>query len=214
MSWEAGTAIATGAAAVFTAVMAWFTRRSIVESHTQYEKTRAQSEQHHQDAFRPVLVLAPRSGIDQLDRSNLLWDLPAKPQETTRAFETPCVLRNIGTGPALNVRMGVRLMGIEGYGISREVIPLRAGGETAGTEGHLRMEFRLRDDFNAADVDFAKGLGWEVLLEYEDVFGNTFHTIHRKNPQMPWTECGKGQAPGSLASRHLHPVAGDRQRGG
>lgn len=195
MNWNAVIAVCTAIAAIFTAVMAWFTRQSIVESQKQHRDARQQSEQHHQDSLRPVLVLAPRAGIDQLDRSNLLWSVPVKLQETIRTFETPCVLRNIGTGPALNARLTLRFMGIDGYGIARDVAPLRAGGETDGSERHLKVQFRLCDGFNDADFQLACGMGWELLLEYEDVFGNHFHTIHCKNPQRPWTVCGKGTAP-------------------
>jgi len=34
-----------------------------------------------------------------------------------------------------------------------------------------------------------------LVLEYEDVFGNTFHTIHSKHLGEPWTRVGRGPAP-------------------
>lgn len=194
MNWEAATAICTGAAAIFTAVMAWFTRRSIVESHTQYEKTREQSEQHHQDSFRPIVVVVPPFGIESSDRSNLLYIEP----KASGANEHLCgilgVLRNVGAGPALKVTLQFRAMGKMSYGFSRELTPLQAGDIRDESNGGLRFWVQPKPDFNSADIASAAGTSWELVLEYEDIFGNAFHTIHRKNPQMPWTECGKGRA--------------------
>lgn len=176
--------------------MAWFTRRSIVESHAQFEKTRRQSEQHHQDGFRPIVILMPYDGIDPVeDRSFLVGCIQSVAGEDRRICAVQCRLRNVGVGPALNVRLGFRAMGRDGYGISRELTPLCAGEERGGPKDPLYIHFRVTKEFNETDVATAGGMGWEIVLEYEDVFGNSFYTIHRKNPQMPWTECGKGPAP-------------------
>jgi hypothetical protein len=86
-------------------------------------------------------------------------------------------------------------MGIEGYGISRELAPMQAG-ESMGDANHpLGVRLLPQQDFNDADVQLSTGTLWELLLEYEDVFGNRFHTIHSKIPLQPWTVCGKGPAP-------------------
>lgn len=195
INWDAATAISTGAAAIFTAVMAWFTRRSIVESHAQYEKTRAQSEQHHQDAYRPVLVLAPQGGVDPVDRSALL-DIGSKQGADGKYIcSIRCGVQNVGTGSALKVCLHLRAMGQTGYGTSFELTPVAAGERRGDAQHPLWIRFSQTPQFNSADIAFAAGTGWELILEYEDVFGNMFHTIHRKDPRMPWTECGKGPAP-------------------
>jgi hypothetical protein len=49
--------------------------------------------------------------------------------------------------------------------------------------------------FIDTDAQSAPGEDWELLLEYEDVFGRVFHTVHPKNPQRPWTAIGRGPAP-------------------
>ncbi|QWY77985.1 hypothetical protein [Ferrovum myxofaciens] len=34
---------------------------------------------------------------------------------------------------------------------------------------------------------------WEIVLKYEDVFGNKFHTVHTKDALHPWTKVGGDQ---------------------
>ena len=195
MNWNAVIAICTGAAAIFTAVMAWYTRCSIAVSQKQHRDAREQSDRHHQDGFRPVLVLRPHDGVDPLDRGALLRAESNAGTDGSHVFVINAALHNVGVGPALNIRLTLRVMGIEGYGTSRELAPAQVG-ETRGDREHpLRIPLWLRDGFNLADFLSAPGPGWALILEYRDVSGHDFHTIHSKNPQQPWTECGKGPAP-------------------
>ena len=197
MSWYASTTFWTGAAAVFTAVMAGFTGWSIVVSQRQQRRALQQSDQHHQDGFRPVLVLAPLDDAVPLDRSRLLKLAQISPSATERTYIIACLLSNIGVGPALNVHLQLRVRGIEGFGISRELPPVSACllGSRADPDGSIRVTFQPHAGFNDAGVQLSTGDPWELFLEYEDVFGNRFHTIHSKNPLQPWTVCGKGPAP-------------------
>ena len=200
MSWNAVIAICTAFAAAFTALMAWFTRRSIVESHTQYEKTRAQSEQQHQDAFRPVILLSPFEGVEPEDRSNVI-SFPAPVGSDDRRFVMISGrLKNVGSGPALGIQLRFLAIGKPGYGFELSIAPIGAGDQydlaSRGTSSlPLRYLVRPTAGFNTADIASAGGSGWELVIDYEDVFGNRFHTIHHKNPQLPWTVCGKGPAP-------------------
>lgn len=198
MIWYASTALWTGVLALFTAVMAGVTYWSIVASQRQQRSAWQQSEQHHQDSFRPVLVLEPSDAElpIPLDRSRLLQLAPVDSGSTVRTYVIACRLSNIGVGPALNVHLRLRVRGIEGYGISCEIPSL--GTDFTGIRddnGQLRVPFRLGDGFNDAGVQLSTGDPWDLMLEYEDVFGNRFHTIHSKNPQAPWMQCGKGPAP-------------------
>lgn len=196
INWDAAIAICTGLLAIFTAAMAWFTRRSIAESHVQYERTRAQSEQHHQDSFRPIVLLLPPFGIESSDRSNLVYFEPRASgggnQHLCKIFG---VLRNVGAGPALKVMLQLRAMGKSDYGFTRELTPLQAGETRSESDGGLRFWVQPTPGFNSADIALASAMSWELVIEYEDVFGNPFHTIHRKNPESPWTECGRGRSP-------------------
>lgn len=197
MSWYASTTFWTGAAAIFTAVMAGLTGWSIVANQRLQRSALQQSDQHHQDSFRPVLVLAPSDDAIPLDRSKLLKLAPTSSGVTERTYIIACLLTNIGVGPALNVHLMLRMRGIDGYGISRELTPVSAGllGSRGESDGSIRVTFKPHNGFNDTDVQLSTGDPWELLLEYEDVFGNRFHTIHSKFPLQPWTVCGKGPAP-------------------
>lgn len=195
MSWYPDTTFWTAAAALFTAAMAGYTRKSIVESQRQHREALQQSDQHHRDGFRPVLVLRPHDGVDPLNRGALLRAGKYSGTDGSHVFVINAAVQNVGVGPALNIRLTLRVMGIEGYGTSRELAPLRAGEMRGDREHPLRIPLWLHDGFNSADFQSATNPIWTLVLEYKDVFGHAFHTIHSKDPQQLWTVCGKGPAP-------------------
>lgn len=196
MNWNAVIAICTAAAAVFTAAMAFYTRIAIKHSQQQFRDAQQRDEARHQDAYRPVVVLEPFGGVEAAARANLVSVDPSSKMGTFRLFRVSCLVRNLGVGPALNVRLSFRAMGKLGYGFTQELVPVGVGEQQGDTKRALEVWVQSTPSFNDADLALASGTGWELVLEYEDVFGNPFHTIHRKNPQMPWTQCGKGAAPG------------------
>ncbi len=177
-------AIATAAAAIATAWMAGMTKRSL-----------QQVEKHHQDSYRPILVIAPSDDAIPIDRSMLLKLAPSSPGSFESTYIISGLLTNLGVGPALNVRLVLRIMGIAGYGISRELTPVPAKESRGESDYSVRVSFQPQGGFNDADAQLSTGSSWEIILEYEDVFGNRFHTIHSKNPQRPWTVCGRGSPP-------------------
>lgn len=194
MNWNAVIAICTAAAAVFTAVMAFYTRVAIKRGQQQFRDAQQRDDARHQDAYRPLVVLEPFGGVEAESRIHIVAFDRSSHLRTLRLFKIACVVRNIGVGPALNVRLAFRAMGKPDYGFTQELVPVGAG-ETQGNTTHaLEIWVQPTPSFNDADIAQASGTGWELVLEYEDVFGNRFHTIHRKNPQVPWTECGKGEA--------------------
>lgn len=200
MNWSAVSAICTAAAAGFTAVMAWYTRAAIKNSHQEFRDAQMRSEAHHRDTFRPVVVLSQFEGVEPEDRSNVIQFDPAVGSNERRFVRVSGFLRNVGVGPALNVRLLFRAMGKTDYGFTLALAPIGARekydlAQRAQNGQGLRYQVRPTSGFNAADIDFASGTGWDLVIEYQDVFGNTFHTIHRKNPLLPWTECGTGVAP-------------------
>jgi len=105
------------------------------------------------------------------------------------------ILKNIGRGPALNCRMTIRFQGIQGYGVTRGLSPVGAGGELKSDGQPLLIPVNFGPGFE--DVDFLRGpaAGWQILLEYEDLFGQVFHTVHRSDPRVSWTALGQGWAP-------------------
>lgn len=194
--WDAITAIGTAAAAGFTAVMAWFTRRAIIEGQGQrkeankhFAKTRKQDRRHHEDSFHPLLVLSPQ-GNDSIDRQNLLAMMPSG-----FGLFAECGVRNIGAGPALNIRLSVWGDGRHGFGPSCELSPLAAGDTFYGREGHIKIGPTYSDAFNRTDLTHMAGGLWLLVLEYEDIFGNPLYTIHTKENGKPWTSVGRGKPP-------------------
>lgn len=185
MNWTAVESVATVLLATFTAAMAWMTYRTIIESRKQ-----------HKDAYRPILVLASTAGVDPVRREAFLTVAPPRPEDAGPSFLVGGVLKNVGSGPALNASFCVRLQGIEGYGIAREIAPVQAGGMHGGKpESPLRIPVSFHRGFNDTDFQVAPGGEWKIILEYKDIFGQTFHTIHTKDPRVPWTEIGRGPAP-------------------
>lgn len=192
IDWDEVTAISTAGAAGFTAVMAWFTRKAIQEGQGQrkeandhYAKTRDQDKLHHEDTYRPLVVLNPNSKGG--DRQELLVIHPY-----FQVVVLDCHARNIGTGPALNVRLSVRSEGRVGLGPTRELSPMAADDYFKDSDGYISLEPHFSDTFNQQDLNnVPKGL-WLLVLEYEDIFGNTFHTIHAKQKDAAWTHVGRG----------------------
>lgn len=196
--WDGITAVSTAAAAVFTAVMARFTFKAIREGQRQrhdtnehFEETRKQDEQHHQDSYRPLLTLSPIYGMDLLQRRNLLRTGQKNGQSV---FFINCALRNVGPGPALNVRLTVRAPDQFGNVANRELSPLEAGG-IGKEDAAIEVPVIFTNQFNTADLENTPGGLWTIVLDYEDVFGNAFHTLHSKNAMDPWCRVGKGPLP-------------------
>ncbi len=105
-------------------------------------------------------------------------------------------IRNIGVGPAINAQITLRIRGIEGYGPDPLSLPPIGAGDLFGKiDDSIPMPISCRSSFSDTDAQSASGEHWELLLEYEDVFGRVFHTVHSKNPQIPWTTIGRGPAP-------------------
>jgi hypothetical protein len=197
--WDAITAISTAAAAVFTAVMAWFTRKAIREGQGQrqeandhFAKTREQDKHHHENGFRPLLVLTPSRPGDAVDRKEILsvYRYP-----TLDVVCIKCAVCNIGPGPALNVHIHVRGDRRTGFGPSRELVPIAPDSSFPSDGAQIEMAVAYTPAYNNADLNNLPNGLWLLVLEYEDVFGNTFHTIHSRDLQEPWTRVGRGPAP-------------------
>ena len=94
VDWTAVGAVATAAAALITAWMAAMTRGSI-----------RQTQRHHRDAFRPLVVFMPYDGIDPQARKELIDFKATVEGSRVYALELRGTLQNIGVGPALNLRL-------------------------------------------------------------------------------------------------------------
>lgn len=178
-------AISTGIAAGFTAWMAYLTRLGI-----------QQNVEQHKDGYRPTLVFLPNHGTSEGARMRVLHYAVAQQIPSVGRVMLDGAVRNIGVGPAINARITLRIRGIEGYGPDPLSLPPIGEGDLFGKiDDSIPMPISCGSSFSDTDAQSASGEHWELLLEYEDVFGRVFHTVHSKNPQRSWTAIGRGPAP-------------------
>lgn len=197
MDSETISAYGTAAAAVATSIVAWLTHKALrhgqkqqAEATKHFTDTQEIAERHHQDSFRPVVVLTPSNPMDTLIRNNLVSSDP-----NAEKIKLECAARNIGCGAALNIMLSVRSEGRTGFGASRALSPMSAGDTLKNRNGHILIDVQLNDQFNTQDLINLTHGHWVVAIEYEDIFGNHFHTLHHKNPALLWAIVGRDKAP-------------------
>ncbi|MGH6958601.1 MAG: hypothetical protein ACREEW_18195 [Caulobacteraceae bacterium] len=162
-----------------TLALALATFRAIRQS----QKQRADGERQHRDQFKPICLLAPNEDLDIANwRSDLVATAAAAPDNLAyRTVLLRCVLRNVGVGPAMKLRLSFRFLDMGGWTSEPwELSPLGAGETVSGTAGQIKVPFRIDDQFNATDFATLASKTWEIVLEYEDVFGQPFRSIHSK----------------------------------
>jgi hypothetical protein len=170
----------------------------------QGQRQREDTERQHRDRFKPICLLAPYGGVDAWNRRGDLLEVtpPAPDNPSCWSVAIRCVLRNVGAGPALKLRLKFRFLDMNGWTSEPwELSPLGAG-ETCGSEAApLLVPFPIHERFNQTDFAMLTGKPWEIWLEYEDVFGKPFHSVHRKAPvdtdvsTATWTTAGPDQQP-------------------
>lgn len=178
----------------------------------QGRRQRADAERQHRDLLKPICVLAPFAGVDPWSGRGTLIEtaapLPNNPSFGTLAIR--CELRNVGAGPALGLRLTLRFQDMNGWTTDPwELSPLGAG-ETRGDQASpLTVPIRIDERFNQTDFATLTGKPWEILLDYQDVFGNGFQSIHRKSLFDPdpstfaWTTTGSAEQPKAM----MRPLA-------
>lgn len=176
--WEAFTAVGTVAMAVTTVLVI-----------RQNKQQRQEIARQHQDTFKPVCVLVPDEGLAQMALANVV-EKYEESGSSQKFYSVKCSVRNIGAGPAIRLRLYLHLPTDQGSGQRCEFPPL---GKNQSIASPLKIAVFLNDQFNAGNFQLAPGTVWELWLEYEDIFGNVFHTRHTKNPQEPWAKFGKGR---------------------
>ncbi|OYY04231.1 MAG: hypothetical protein B7Y73_04760 [Acidocella sp. 35-58-6] len=170
----------------------------------QGQRQRRDGECQHRDRFKPICLLAPYGGVDAWNRrGDLLEAMPPAPENPSCGTVTiRCVLRNVGVGPALKLRLKFRLLDMNGWTSEPwELSPLGAG-ETCGSDAApLLVPFPIHEQFNQTDFAMLIGKPWEIWLEYEDVFGRQFQSLHSKSllnsdpATFTWTAPVPGQEP-------------------
>jgi hypothetical protein len=203
-NWNAWTAVGTMSMAVATFIVI-----------LQGRQNRKDDVQRHQDSFKPICLLTPYDGVDPRHRRDTLLAISDEPSSNPGfgIVEIRCALRNIGSGPALNVRIMFRFLDMDGYLVDPwELSPLRPGECRGGEKEPLRIPIQFVPRFNQTDFSQIAGKLWEIIVVYEDIFGNHFYSVHQKRPlqleklhaaatgsiefvapSQPWVTFGKGK---------------------
>lgn len=180
------TAVATAGLALATTWMAWKTA-----------KLTQQEERHHQDGAMPICLLDEVSG----NRTDTVkfneWDNGGHPDFAYLVYGP---LRNIGTGPALDLRLTLRFEAPSRHQEAVDLDPLGAGDVRGvcsefGPPRIVIIPIRATPDFNEANIRGSVGAWSEVVLEYKDIFGTSFCTTHPRDPQQQWAQFRRGARP-------------------
>jgi hypothetical protein len=179
MNWTVIESAASALSAIVAGVMALMTYFAITQARI-----------HHKDEYRPILVLASIGSACPFDRSQLLRIEEPQSPNSDCYYNLYALLNNIGCGPALNVKLTLRFMGIDGYGVRHELSPMASEEMVNFVDNPLRLRARIHEGFNDTDFKSSLNTSWEIFLDYEDIFGQSFRTIHSKDKRLPWSVFG------------------------
>ena len=176
------------------------------------KKTRdlaVQEERHHQYGAMPVCVLETLGdgGGGVKDRKQII-ELSEDPKFVSTPvrhflYKIKGILKNIGTGPALKLRVTLCFPSDNSYKISYPLSPLGVNetrdpakiGSSALWGVFITLEYGATSDSEVSTINSTFSKGWCLYLEYEDVFGNPYHTRHSTNTNDAWGTFVKGAAP-------------------
>ncbi len=214
--WNSLTALGTISMAGVTCVIIW------------------QGWRQHKEHFRPTCMLMPPSGVDPLfDGRRDLIKHGGFPEgcDFYGIMLVQYVLRNIGSGPALNLRIWFEFPQ-DRQGIKTdpwELAPLGAGDTRGGKDNPLYIPVHLNDppipnwptnyalpkqpkplaklDFeNEGNFKIAIGQLQKIWLKYEDSFGRVFCAVHDMNRLQPWVTFTEVPVKGTAGLKLLSPI--------
>lgn len=182
--WSAFTAVGTIAMAVttfFTIKQGQKILKNAEQQRNDFEQQRKDTERQHQDGLKPICALLPYDYIDPLTERGKLIECIDDIINGIGRLKVYCVLKNIGTGPALNIRFRFKFIDMDGFETAPWALPpLEAGTSCGSPAKHLIFPIRINEQFNKTEFQAIPGKGWLIVLDYEDVFGNEFQTVHSK----------------------------------
>jgi hypothetical protein len=196
--------------AVGTIALAMATFRVVKQGQKLREdaaQQRRDIERQHRDRQKPICLLAPYSNVDlgtrRYDLVQKLDPLPENP--ALGRVVLLCTLKNIGSGPALKLKLRFRFLAMGGWMTeSWELAPLVAGEEYGNPTDQVIVPIHVDNRFASAIAHLFAGEPWEILLDYEDVFGQKFQTAHSMmffNPDpatFTWTTPPAGEQPKAI----------------
>lgn len=189
MDLNLATAVVGAATAVGTVLMAFATYIHIRQEKRQHRESIQEGKRQHMDQLKPICALVPYGGVDPLNKRGVLVNKvsPAADNPSFGTLQIHCTLQNVGGGPAMNLRIKFKFLDMEGWTTKPwELSPLGAGETCGGSGNPLLVPIWIHERFNSTEFDMVTNKLWEIWLEYEDMFGNKFSTVHHKVPQEPW----------------------------
>ncbi len=193
--------VALGTASL--AVATWRLSNKTARSVEQQERGLEQQERHHRDKIRPYCTMA----FDGADRCtpfgvNFLEGTGAQPSESPDRgpyLRIKGTITNKGFGPAKHVVVYLNMR--RGTDVTRLTKPRVVIDLLAANTADASVDIRLTDDdvikafYTAAneqqprwhkttDIGFVANDAYEVVLEYKNVFDETYRTVHAKGLQQ------------------------------
>lgn len=148
-----------------------------------------QNRRHHREVLRPLCVLEPLYGMDDPMARGRLLHKRTVAVSPGNFLDINCSVKNVGKGPAVNVRLGIKFTDMNGLVIEKELGAIAA--DSRWNDSHpITVPVRVSANFNQTDFGMSEDKPWELWLWYESVFKEQFFTRHAKTPQEPWTVFG------------------------
>jgi hypothetical protein len=189
-------------------------RRQVAAADRQTDAVKEQNadlRRQHEDEFRPICMLVPYDGVDPWyqRRDLLVFGDDDPPNPRFGKLKLNCFLRNIGHGPATDVKIMLRLTDKGGRTTEAwELAPL-TGGESRGSGSEpLCIPIYFNDEFARNDVrDSVNMNSWQIILCYRSISRESFHSIHHAATieaekyyappyvavRQPWVTFGRGE---------------------
>jgi hypothetical protein len=187
---EVAVAVGTGLLAMATFILSVFTGWMAYEAR----KERGQSERHHQENLRPFCVIDIEGASETAPFGGLGYNQGWNTRTGARAEIIKGTMRNNGLGPAKDVMIYLNSgSSFDGpaYWLTHPIIVtgIVSAGDSQGfsiTLDETDVATAIRGSVRQRTLDVQQAVRdvTEVVLQYSDVFGNVFRTVHpRGYPQ-------------------------------
>jgi hypothetical protein len=221
MSFLGWATLALAAATTVSAFYAEKMSRKTSDLANANEKLVEQNERHHIEDQRPILILEYKFNPELMANRTVLlgkidptqWrSLYPEIQDNFALFlfginEGDVKLKNCGKGIALNPTILIRFEDNSGK-------ELRSDFSAIPADSFLTLQaVAFRTKLDSALLDSRKqvmtneyhalfGQPWKIFIEYDDIYGNHYYTMHTKDPTQRWIILGdRGQGVPSGKSR-------------
>ena len=200
VDWTAVGSVATAAAALITAWMAAMTRGSI-----------RQTQRHHRDAFRPLVVFMPYDGIDPQARKELIDFKATAEGSKVYALQLYGTLQNVGVGPALNLRLRLAVLNPEDFRATCELSPMKAGEFRQARQHELGGPFPMTLPVNYPQDSMAPIFRWPRMVRGPSIWNTKTSLDSASGLATPPAGMPPGRRPKfagmTVGCEHEHPQA-------